>query len=518
MQNIKKAETLVTSGKLDDRYKAIEIYTRTCMNFSLCTEELLAAIKSFYHHASEDANDVLYRWRDAIPYCQQEAREKMIGILVTLTRTPEVKSIERLLTTTMLFNRGYIEVCYDCFSDIACDSTVLIDHRVEACRYLVASENTTHKELAQECLMEFIKNLEYPSNYRYKIIAGYTNRKGITTNLNMSKLRIAYDEGFVLFLQEAFFKEIKNGMRERILSGQFILMAESVAEEEKHVVCDTLLKIACDVTLEENLRADAADVVMRLGVLDTVIRARQVITDLGYSASTRVRTVYSDKQNVHDHSISECVSKFIDRIISESSIRLRAFEDIHSEVTTFILQQRLEAKQRFKVNSALNRISIDNATFTDKRVTLAEIFSHVWTRIQQTEDASIKKTLEDRFLEELMEMDQTCSTGHAARLVNVLAEQDVSLRISWSAQVIANLAGRMNARIKTIEDEELKASVTMGMLDDASEDDVKVYRHFIETMLVELRSELEKEFVGEGYVNQRNFDEYFEEGQKQWRL
>ena len=58
-----------------------------------------------------------------------------------------------------------------------------------------------------------------------------------------------------------------------------------------------------------------------------------------------------------------------------------------------------------------------------------------------------KGMLEDRLLQELMEMSETCSSGHAGRFVNVFAGVDADINISYEDQITANLAGRIKARI-----------------------------------------------------------------------
>ena len=59
--------------------------------------------------------------------------------------------------------------------------------------------------------------------------------------------------------------------------------------------------------------------------------------------------------------------------------------------------------------------------------------------------------MKDRLLEELVDMSGTCSSGFASRLVNVISGfGDFNIRISWKDQIIANLTGRLNAKIKNI--------------------------------------------------------------------
>ena len=117
-------------------------------------------------------------------------------------------------------------------------------------------------------------------------------------------------------------------------------------------------------------------------------------------------------------------------------------------------------------------------------------------------------------VEELVDMADTCSSGHSGRFINVLSIYDDTIRISWDDQIKSNIVGRLNAKIRDIKDEELQAQVSLGMLEDADEDDKKAYTQFIEKTLKDIKEELHGEFVGEGYVKEKEFLIAFAEGTK----
>ncbi len=178
-----------------------------------------------------------------------------------------------------------------------------------------------------------------------------------------------------------------------------------------------------------------------------------------------------------------------------------------------VRKTKLKPAQKHLAYKALNRVSIDTATFTKYRVNIAEIFVHVWIRIKKYQDEQ-RAELEKRMVEELVDMADTCSSGHSGRFINVLSIYDETIRISWDDQIKSNIVGRLMARIRDIKDEELRAQVSLGMLDDADDADKKAYRNFIETTLEILKKELHEEFVGEGYVTKEEFETAFISGSK----
>ena len=242
-----------------------------------------------------------------------------------------------------------------------------------------------------------------------------------------------------------------------------------------------------------------------------------MIVELGFSPTgtltDRVKTIYSDSQNVHNETVSKCIEKFIEKIINETDIKPRPYHEVHQEVCDLVRRSKLEPSQRHLAYKALNRVSIDTAVFTKYKISIAEIFVHVWIRIQKHKDTELVE-LEKRMVEELIDMSDTCSSGHSGRFINVLSIYDDTIRISWDDQIKSNIVGRLNARIRDIKDEELQAQVSLGMLEDADEKDQKAYTKFIKNSLKEIKEELHGEFVGEGYINEKEFETAFTEGAK----
>lgn len=516
--------------------KAVKIYTDLCLTSTIDPEAKAEVIVSFLHSIPDEGREMLIRIRDMIPFCKGQEQDRLVRLLVLITKNPGVDSHERSITATTLYNHAFLDVCFGCFEAIAVDKTVLVQYRVEACRYLFGSEVDNNKEISQECLIEILENLALPSEYRYKIITGFISRTGFSTFLNTQKIKIPYDEEFVYGLQSCFFYEERNGVRERILSGQHMLGMQCVEGDEKEKIINILLDISKNEDYEENIRADAADVVLRLGKSDAVEKAREIIMNLGYSGLgkgdkknilDRVKTIYSNSQNIHDEKIAECVGKFIEKLFKEEA-KTRPYHEVQQEVVTLLKQRTeeededgeplIDSKKKFSALSALNRVSIDTATFTKYNVSISQVFIHVWAKITSyPANSDTRKMLEDRLLEELVEMGDTCSSGHAGRFVNVLSAVDADLRISYEAQITANIAGRINARIRVIPDEDLRASISMGILPDAEEEDLGALRTFLATALPELHDELYNEFVGEKYISAADFEKFFAAGSEQWK-
>lgn len=528
LKRVVEAETLAKSDDSENVNKSIKIYKGLCLSSTINPDDRIEILVSFLKHVPDEGREMLIRLRDLIPFCHAKELQNLLKLLVLICKNQEIESHERCITATTLYNQAFYDVCFNCFEAIATDKSVVTKYRVEACRYLFFSEIPLNKELSQECLTEILETFEIPSDQRYKIIAGFISRTGFSSYLNAKKVPVVYDEEFVYGLQCCFFYESKNGIRERILSGQHMCSMDHTTEEEKTSICQMLLDVANNENYEENIRADAADVVLRLGRDKQPETARKIITELGYSAlgkkgslMDKIKTVYNNSQNIHDETISKHVNKFIEKIVESSendeNMTPPDYAKVQKEVVNLVKRRGLDLDKKYKVYGALNRISIDTAVFTKYNVTMSQLFVQVWIKIQNYDD-EIKTTLEDRLVQELIEMGNTCSSGHAGRFVNVFAGVDVDINISYEDQITANLAGRIKARIRDIPDQDVRASVSMATFPDANEEDVAIYRKFIGDALEELRNELYNEFVGDGYISRENFELYFDTARMAWLI
>ena len=516
MGKLKRAVDLVTDD--ENVEKGLLILNQLCMSKTLTPTDKLDVIIEYIKCSPDEGQDMINRWRDMVPFLNGEELEDLISLLREICKCKRIDSHQRIATAVNLYNNCFLNVCYDCFSEIALDDEVLIKYRIDSSRYLFCSGNEDNKETAQNILLDIIEDIDtYSCKYRYEVIVSFISKSGINSIMNMKKIRVPYDEDFVYSMQSIFFSNKKNDVHYRILSGQNILQMNS-DENEREIIFRDLLDIASDMSFSENTRADAADVVLRLGDEEKRKISREIITDLGYdsvnysgatgSLMDRIKTVYNNSQNIHQ--FSDQVDRFVEKMIQEKVV-VRPYHEVHQDVIDLVRSTIETSEDRFKASKALNRISIDTASFTCHKVTLAEIFVHVWARIKNSEE-DIQKELEKRFVEELIDMSETCSSGHCGRFVNVLAAYDDDLKIGWRDQIVANMAGRITARIRDCQDSDIRASLAVARTELAEDEDNVIYDIFITENLADLRKELYQEFVVAGYLSSEEFEIHFEFG------
>ena len=522
--DLERAQTLASQDKMGE---SLDLFRKLCMDARAQPDEKYAAVQSLLDIAPDAGNDIVVRWCDSAPFMETTSSGGLNEVKYDLHQDlldkmvvcPGLNSHEKLMIVVNQYNQGVLDRCYTNFTKLIEDSSVLLNHRIEACRYLFASTDSRYKDVAQTYLLSIINTThDYSSLWRYKIIANYISKTGVGTATNFAKLPVEYDEDFVHSLQTAFFTNADNGTRERILSGQNLLEMKTVSPQEQTDVETVLVAVADDPATLDNLRADAADVLIRMTKGETKARAQAIIAALGYSAvRTRDRTVYSDRQNVHTTEISTSAREFIHSIVLDSDYVPGSFLEVHNEVSSLVRSSDLVKEDRDKCYRALDRISIDTSTFTEYNLGIADVFCYVWLRVKTHPE--FREELEKRILEELVDMADTCSSGHTWRFVNVLSVYEGSiLKISWDDQIKANIVGRMSARLRDIEDDTLKDLVALGSMENADPGEAKAFRRFADTALGELYHELRKEFVVDGgHVPLDQFDVYFKDGASRYK-
>lgn len=292
---------------------------------------------------------------------------------------------------------------------------------------------------------------------------------------------------FIKSAQMTFLFYRFNNIRYRILAGQYLLQKCELGEIKRQQVERQLLEFAEDDSLEYNARADAADVLLRLGSLGMRHKCKLIIIELGKLGGVS-RTIFDNAQNVHTEEVETSVQDALEFLASVPCIMTSGepidFGVVNEAITKILSEDReclkvegigdeycehcnsviIEKYKNFcsyecftffnrddKIRISLNRIYLDRALYSKYNSTLANILIKVWSYIQ-TNDANRDEMIK-RLLEELEEMAETCSTGFASRLINVISGfGEFNIRISWENQVVANFIGRINANARQILD------------------------------------------------------------------
>lgn len=355
-------------------------------------------------------------------------------------------------------------------------------YKIELIKTLMKSEE--YKEPASNYFCNIINNMMLDCDYRYKTILSLENN---------------------YFLEQActvFINNDKNNIRYRILSGQILLKLNT----NNKIIENILLDFAKNDQNDYNARADATDVLLQLGSEDIKKIARQIIMELGKTKGTGI---YNNAQNVHVKDIEDSVKQALEFLQGFEIMQYRgkviSTDFVEKKIFNIIREEKLDTDLD-KIKVSLNRINMDRALYSKYNCTLSLILLKVWTYMS---DHKHENDMKKRLIEELVEMAETCSSGFVTRLVNSMSGfGDFSMKISWRDQIVSNFSGRLNARIRDIDNLTFQEKVLNEMtIESCKYEDRKNFLKFFRKNILDIRGELYDEF--KEYINDSDFDLYF---------
>lgn len=396
---------------------------------------------------------------------------------------------------------------------------------IDVLKYLIVS---SVEDRVKGFIEWFMKDSKAPIQFIYKTITSIHRESIDNSQVGELPIRKASKE-YIDYLYLSFFR-IPPDARHCVLSAQYLLNNGLAIDKVEEV----LLEIANDRTLEHITRADAADVLLKVGSERVRANAGRVITELGRDMSA-LPTISSNRENVHlvDESVKEfllVLGSFPLVTVQKDGVeKSREFDD----VVRIIHNIPLYEPNKEKIDSSLLRIRLDQLIYPGSQL-LSGIFLRIFQCIEKHPDCGL---LMQRLIEELIDMADTCSTGHANRLVNIFSGVGMNglfLRIPWKDQIESNIAGRLTAKAKIAIDNEARADFAkknitpsieeLKTIDDTFRDNVlcemmneKIenrvnWNRFLREVMSSLREEMSKEFVGEGHITAQEFDLFFREG------
>jgi len=195
------------------------------------------------------------------------------------------------------------------------------------------------------------------------------------------------------------------------------------------------------------------------------------------------KNVFDSSQNLHD--VSADIEHFVE-IMMEFDC---------SSLATLLM--------RFPNHEdIINRISIDNALYSSKAITLLNLTLKSWTCIQLHKS---RQELEKRFEQELNDMVDTCSSGHLIRLVNVFSGWIDSIKLDIKIELKSIIFYRLTKLINNLSDEDKNNVINeIGSIDMNQQ--INIQTKLLKYVSA-LHDELRKDY--NGLIDNQKFEEYF---------
>lgn len=155
------------------------------------------------------------------------------------------------------------------------------------------------------------------------------------------------------------------------------------------------------------------------------------------------RNIYENGQNVHITEINESMKEIVIKLYKKYGYIFKEKIKWMNQLSTFIYSLKLDIVSLTKIKGSFDRILSDTSTFTSENLTMLDICLLVWKTI--TEDKN-KEELQKRLVEELIDMNGMCSTGHTTRLINILSGffDEYTIKTHYKDQIKVYLTNHYN--------------------------------------------------------------------------
>jgi hypothetical protein len=205
-----------------------------------------------------------------------------------------------------------------------------------------------------------------------------------------------------------------------------------------------------------------------------VFRPETRVEDLRSNIKPIKKTVYADSQNVHNSKINQSVIKVLTHLYNKfkNTINLQgvskaennSFKNSCIDNIGDILISKYPVKKEL-ITKSTEYIKNSIAMFgnNDEPISLKDAFISIWHWISSNQH---KDELESRLLEELKEMNGQCTTGHIARLMNVIQgfteDENLSVRISDEEQCNAVIRKYLTNELSKCTDDKVLEGMVEG--------------------------------------------------------
>ena len=198
----------------------------------------------------------------------------------------------------------------------------------------------------------------------------------------------------------------------------------------------------------------------------------------------RSLSIYDDSQNVHNSTINQTTLKTATELIKKYNPENKRLDFVYYKTKSF---EELPPIQIEKIEKSIHRINTDTATF-GIGFTLYILYQSLLNLIEKHKQ---KIDLEERLLQELIDMSGKCSTGHLSRLINVLQGFETDLKI----KVKININDEIYAKIKHIIEKGIIEEENMDeLMEDMLSDNKTIYIKFIKKLINTKIEEIIKEY------------------------
>jgi hypothetical protein len=293
--------------------------------------------------------------------------------------------------------------------------------------------------------------------------------------------------------------EKKHPLELTLLSCRYLLRTLNPGNALRHSILEFILDQIESTEISENLKGDSCDILITCGEGDEIDYGEACLKKLIKQQTSNPENLYNS-QSVHNSSFVESAVKILRELRKSYT----------PDKTIDFLKEMIQVPQEHteKVNKFFYRALTDTTKFDV--YTILDCLYLVGKKIQEvTGDSYI--TCLNRLIEEILDAQDTCSTGYLVRIVNVLSGIIEGSEFSLKLDPRQELKQVINTRLSDILQSTPIAQRTtiLDAIDKLStdpEDEDSLYdiKQFVNYSM--LYDDLQIDYINQGLLNDEDFN------------
>ncbi len=148
---------------------------------------------------------------------------------------------------------------------------------------------------------------------------------------------------------------------------------------------------------------------------------------------------------------------------------------------------------------------LDNALYTAYNFNLKNIMNYVWTFINIQIKFLTRLNWKKRLIEEMREMNNTCSSGYLTRFANIFSGflENGGVFIGWDEQILSIFYGKVNLAITSSLNKDL---ILENLIETENENDKQEFQKLLRTILPDIIESIKIEF--KDHISESDIDLY----------
>jgi hypothetical protein len=370
-------------------------------------------------------------------------------------------------------------------------------------------EKLTEQEITQQRLIQSFTNIfnspYLNEDFKYKLFDSLKKDSNIIQNIKLVISKLLVLHSFINYQYNLYICQylLENNHIQKQHLLHLVQIAKRDPESRKEENENCIADIA-DFLISEKIENYSS-----LDLKEFKQIGLQLFEAIKWDSSVKHKNIYNNKQNIHSINIDKTIKPFFDKLINmDFGEHLPANIDddkIHElieqilKMSRNIIEKNNMKLEMTKIERTIQRFILDNTVYTDKLVSLLQLLFRSYLYIIITNEGN--EELLKRFVEELYEMADTCSTGHLVRLANIFSGYDVNMHMDVEDELKSCIFHRLTIIINSKTEEE-QDKIYENTL---SEEFMKI----LSKDLVGLINELEKEYVESKIISSVTLQELF---------